>query len=34
MHSFERISQALKYIDSHLAENISIDRLAGMFYML
>ena len=33
MHSFERISQALKYIDSHLAENISIDRLAGMFYM-
>jgi AraC-like DNA-binding protein/predicted transcriptional regulator YdeE len=33
MSSFERISQALKYIDNHLAEHISIDRLADMFYL-
>ncbi|NMA34896.1 MAG: helix-turn-helix transcriptional regulator [Clostridiaceae bacterium] len=33
MNSFERISRALKYIDGHLAEDISIERLADMFYL-
>lgn len=33
MSHFGRISQALKYIDSHLDEHISIDRLADMFYL-
>jgi AraC-like DNA-binding protein len=33
MNGFERISQALKYIDSHLSENISVSRLADMVYI-
>jgi AraC-type DNA-binding domain-containing proteins len=33
MSNFERISQALKYIDSHLAEHITIDQLADRYYL-
>ena len=33
MSSFERVARAMKDIDSHLSEDISIERLADMFYL-